>query len=42
MNYSLDQGVESMVALMTEYETRFGERFKPSVGWSLLDAKEPV
>jgi len=42
MNYSLDQGVESMVALMTEYETRFGERFKPSAGWSLLDAKEPV
>ena len=37
-----DNEVESMVALMTEYETRFGERFKPSLGWSLLDAKEPV
>jgi len=41
MNYNLDRGVESMVALMTEYETRFGERFKPSAGWSLLDAGEP-
>ena len=36
MNYSLDQGVESIVASMTDYEARFGERFKPAVGWSLL------
>ena len=36
MNYSLDQGVESIVASMTDYEGRFGERFKPAAGWSLL------
>ena len=37
MNYSLNQGVESIVASMTDYEGRFGERFKPAAGWSLLD-----
>ncbi len=36
MNYSLAQGVESIVASMTDYEGRFGERFKPAAGWSLL------
>ena len=36
MNYSLNQGVESIVASMTDYEGRFGERFKPAAGWSLL------
>jgi len=36
MNYSLDQGVESIVESMTDYEGRFGERFKPAAGWSLL------
>jgi 3-hydroxyacyl-CoA dehydrogenase/enoyl-CoA hydratase/3-hydroxybutyryl-CoA epimerase len=36
MNYSLNQGVESIVASMTDYEVRFGERFKPAAGWSLL------
>ena len=36
MNYGLDQGVESIVASMTDYEGRFGERFKPAAGWSLL------
>jgi len=36
MNYSLDQGVESIVGSMTDYEGRFGERFKPAAGWSLL------
>jgi 3-hydroxyacyl-CoA dehydrogenase/enoyl-CoA hydratase/3-hydroxybutyryl-CoA epimerase len=39
MNYSLAQGVESMVAMMSEYEKRFGERFKPAAGWSLLEEK---
>ena len=37
LNYSLAQGVESMVATMVEYEKRFGERFKPAAGWSLLE-----
>ena len=37
MNYSLAQGVESTVAMLSEYEERFGERFKPAAGWSLLE-----
>jgi 3-hydroxyacyl-CoA dehydrogenase/enoyl-CoA hydratase/3-hydroxybutyryl-CoA epimerase len=37
INYSLDQGVEAILASMTDYEGRFGERFKPAAGWSLLD-----
>jgi 3-hydroxyacyl-CoA dehydrogenase/enoyl-CoA hydratase/3-hydroxybutyryl-CoA epimerase len=36
MNYSLAQGVDKMVAMLGEYEKRFGERFKPARGWSLL------
>lgn len=36
MNYSLDQGVDSIVATMSEYAERFGDRFKPVAGWKLL------
>ncbi len=36
MHYSLNQGVDSILASMTDYESRFGERFKPAAGWSLL------
>jgi 3-hydroxyacyl-CoA dehydrogenase/enoyl-CoA hydratase/3-hydroxybutyryl-CoA epimerase len=36
MNYSLNQGVESILASMSDYQGRFGERFKPAAGWSLL------
>jgi 3-hydroxyacyl-CoA dehydrogenase/enoyl-CoA hydratase/3-hydroxybutyryl-CoA epimerase len=36
MNYSIAQGVDTMVARLGEYEERFGERFKPAKGWSLL------
>jgi 3-hydroxyacyl-CoA dehydrogenase/enoyl-CoA hydratase/3-hydroxybutyryl-CoA epimerase len=39
MNYSLAQGVESVVAMLAEYEQRNGERFKPAAGWSLLEDK---
>ena len=37
MNYSLAQGVDAIVAMLGEYEERFGERFKPAAGWSLLE-----
>jgi len=37
MNYSKAQGVDKMVAMLNEYQERFGERFKPAAGWSLLD-----
>jgi 3-hydroxyacyl-CoA dehydrogenase/enoyl-CoA hydratase/3-hydroxybutyryl-CoA epimerase len=37
INYSLEQGVEAILASMVDYEGRFGERFKPAAGWSLLD-----
>ena len=36
MNYSLDEGVEALVASMAEFESSLGERFKPSKGWKLL------
>jgi 3-hydroxyacyl-CoA dehydrogenase/enoyl-CoA hydratase/3-hydroxybutyryl-CoA epimerase len=36
MNYSLNEGVDSIIALMMEYEERFGERFRPAKGWAQL------
>jgi 3-hydroxyacyl-CoA dehydrogenase/enoyl-CoA hydratase/3-hydroxybutyryl-CoA epimerase len=36
MHYSQQEGVESIVAAMTDYESRYGERFRPAEGWSLL------
>jgi 3-hydroxyacyl-CoA dehydrogenase/enoyl-CoA hydratase/3-hydroxybutyryl-CoA epimerase len=36
MNYASNEGVDSIIAAMMEYEERFGERFKPARGWSLL------
>ena len=37
MNYSQQEGMESITNRMSEYETRYGERFSPSKGWSLLN-----
>ena len=36
MHYSQQEGVESIVATMSDYETRYGNRFHPKDGWSLL------
>ncbi|MDH3389764.1 MAG: 3-hydroxyacyl-CoA dehydrogenase family protein, partial [Gammaproteobacteria bacterium] len=36
MNHSLEQGIESIEQSMTDYAGRFGERFRPVDGWSLL------
>ncbi len=36
MHHSLQEGVESLVAAMADYESRFGERFHPADGWSLV------
>ncbi len=36
MHYSLQEGVESLVAAMADYEAKFGERFHPAEGWSLV------
>ena len=36
MQHSLQEGTESLVAAMKEYESRFGDRFKPVKGWSLV------
>ncbi len=36
MHHSLQEGVESLVATMSDYETKFGERFHPAEGWSLV------
>ena len=36
MNYAGNEGVDSIIAAMMEFEERFGERFKPARGWSLL------
>ncbi len=37
INHCLQEGVESTVAEMAGYESRFGERFHPAAGWSLLN-----
>ena len=36
MNYSLQEGVDSIVQAMTEYAGKYGERFSPVDGWSLV------
>ncbi|MDH3448611.1 MAG: 3-hydroxyacyl-CoA dehydrogenase NAD-binding domain-containing protein [Gammaproteobacteria bacterium] len=36
INHSLEEGIESIVQSMTDYAGRFGERFRPVDGWSLL------
>ena len=36
MHYSLQEGVDSIVAAMSDYESRYGKRFNPADGWSLL------
>ena len=36
MNYSLQQGVESILQSMTDYAGKYGERFAPVDGWSLV------
>ncbi|MDH3763081.1 MAG: 3-hydroxyacyl-CoA dehydrogenase NAD-binding domain-containing protein [Gammaproteobacteria bacterium] len=36
MNYSLQEGVDSIVQSMTEYAGKYGERFSPVDGWSLV------
>jgi 3-hydroxyacyl-CoA dehydrogenase/enoyl-CoA hydratase/3-hydroxybutyryl-CoA epimerase len=40
MNYSLSEGIGTIVASMKEYESRFGERFQPAAGWSQLDDQD--
>jgi 3-hydroxyacyl-CoA dehydrogenase/enoyl-CoA hydratase/3-hydroxybutyryl-CoA epimerase len=40
MNYSLSEGIVAIVASMKEYESRFGERFQPSAGWSQLEDQD--
>ena len=41
MNYARSKGVESIVKSMGEYAGRYGERFKPSDGWSQIDDQAP-
>jgi 3-hydroxyacyl-CoA dehydrogenase/enoyl-CoA hydratase/3-hydroxybutyryl-CoA epimerase len=36
MHHSLQEGVESLVAAMSDYEAKFGQRFHPAEGWSLV------
>jgi 3-hydroxyacyl-CoA dehydrogenase/enoyl-CoA hydratase/3-hydroxybutyryl-CoA epimerase len=36
MHYSLSEGIDGLVASMTEFEASLGDRFKPSPGWDLL------
>jgi 3-hydroxyacyl-CoA dehydrogenase/enoyl-CoA hydratase/3-hydroxybutyryl-CoA epimerase len=37
LNYSLQQGIESITGTMEEYGSKYGERFKPVKGWKLLN-----
>ena len=36
MNHSLQQGVESITTALADYEAKYGERFHPVKGWSLV------
>ncbi|MDH3634781.1 MAG: 3-hydroxyacyl-CoA dehydrogenase NAD-binding domain-containing protein [Gammaproteobacteria bacterium] len=36
MQHSLQEGTESLNAAMADYESKFGERFHPAEGWSLV------
>lgn len=36
LNYSLQQGVSSLTTTMEEYGNKYGERFNPAKGWSLV------
>ena len=36
LNYSLQQGIESIIGTMREYESKYGERFSPVKGWKLI------
>ena len=36
LNYSLQQGIDSITATMREYELKYGERFSPVNGWGLI------
>ncbi len=36
LNYCLQEGVDSITEAMEEYESKYGERFKPVKGWKLI------
>ena len=36
MHHSQQEGVDAIVAAMTDYESKYGERFHPAKGWSLV------
>ena len=36
LNYSLQQGVDSLTGSMDEYGNKYGERFSPAKGWALV------
>jgi 3-hydroxyacyl-CoA dehydrogenase/enoyl-CoA hydratase/3-hydroxybutyryl-CoA epimerase len=36
LNYCLQEGVDSITGSMSQYESKYGERFKPVKGWKLI------
>ncbi len=36
LNHSLQQGIESITGKLTDYESKYGDRFHPVSGWSLV------
>ena len=38
LNYCLQEGVDSITGSMSQYESKYGERFKPVKGWKLIKA----
>ena len=36
MHYSLEKGVDTLTASMSDYESSYGVRFKPADGWTVL------
>ncbi|MCH7881982.1 MAG: enoyl-CoA hydratase/isomerase family protein [Proteobacteria bacterium] len=37
LNYSLNQGVDTITETLRQYESRYGERFCPVQGWKLIE-----
>lgn len=36
LNHSLQQGIESITGKLSDYESKYGDRFRPVEGWSLV------
>jgi len=40
LNYSLDEGIDNLRQVMSEYAGRYGDRFVPVKGWTRLESRD--